>query len=129
MPQDARALAVAQATMSEPSRSRSLETLCRRAGASTRTIERIFRREVGMDFETWRRQARLMRAVELLVAGKSVKETAFAVGYRQPSAFVAMFRQAFGATPRVWVSALGNFPPPHVGEVPAKRAEGGVNRA
>jgi AraC-like DNA-binding protein len=106
MPKDRRALAVAEATLREPQRSRSLESVCRRAGASARTIERIFLREVGTDFETWRRQARLMRAVELLVSGRSVKETAFAVGYRQPSAFVAMFRKAFGTTPKAWVSAL-----------------------
>jgi AraC-like DNA-binding protein len=106
MPKDRRALSVAEATLREPQRNRSLDSLCRRAGASARTIERIFRREVGTDFETWRRQARLIRAVELLVSGKSVKETAFAVGYRQSSAFVAMFRKAIGTTPRAWVSAL-----------------------
>ena len=47
-------------------------------------MERIFQREVGMSFETWRRQARLMKAVELLVSGCAVKEVAFEVGYKQP---------------------------------------------
>jgi methylphosphotriester-DNA--protein-cysteine methyltransferase len=46
----------------------------------------------GHDFATWRRQARLMKAVELLAGGSSVKQVAFATGYRQPSAFVEMFR-------------------------------------
>jgi AraC-like DNA-binding protein len=59
-----------------------------------------------MNFETWRRQARLMKAVELLVSGCAVKEVAFAVGYKQPSAFVEMFRMALGATPKAWVAAL-----------------------
>ena len=31
-----------------------------------------------------------MKGIELLVGGASVKEAAFAVGYRQPSAFVEM---------------------------------------
>jgi len=72
-----------------------------------RTIERAFRSEVGTDFATWRRQARLMKAVELLVAGSLVKQAAFATGYRQPRAFVEMFRRSFGATPKAWVAALG----------------------
>jgi AraC-like DNA-binding protein len=71
-----------------------------------RTLERIFRREVGAGFEGWRRQARLMRAIELLVSGHSVKEVSFAVGYQHPSAFVALFRETFGTTPKAWISAL-----------------------
>jgi len=71
-----------------------------------RTMQRIFRREVGSDFEFWRRQVRLMKAVELLVSGSTVKEAAFAVGYQQPTAFVSMFRSILGATPKAWVQAL-----------------------
>jgi AraC-like DNA-binding protein len=47
-----------------------------------------------------------MKAVELLVAGRSVKEVAFGVGYRQCSAFNEVFRRTFGTTPKAWVSAL-----------------------
>ena len=107
MPRDSRALALAQALIADPSVSLSLDLLCSRAGVSKRTMERIFQREVGMSFETWRRQARLMKAVELLVSGNSVKEVAFAVGYKQSSAFVEMFHSALGATPKAWVAALG----------------------
>jgi methylphosphotriester-DNA--protein-cysteine methyltransferase len=73
---------------------------------SVRTLERTFRRESGVDFESWRRQARVMRAIELLLAGRSVKEAAAAVGYRQAAAFVEMFRQAMGSTPKSWVRSL-----------------------
>ena len=106
LPKDSRALEVANASMAKLSHNPAFHALCAKAGASVRTIERCFRREVGTDFETWRRQARLMKAVELLVAGKSVKQVAFAVGYRRPSAFVAMFRKVFATTPKAWVSAL-----------------------
>jgi AraC-like DNA-binding protein len=47
-----------------------------------------------------------MKAIELLVTGHSVKEVAYEVGYRQPSAFVEMFRRTMGTTPRAWVSSL-----------------------
>jgi AraC-like DNA-binding protein/mannose-6-phosphate isomerase-like protein (cupin superfamily) len=106
LPKDRRALAVAQAIMSDQRRSGSFQTLCDRAGASVRTIERVFQREVGLSFESWRSQFRLMKAIELLANGSPVKEVAFQVGYRQPSAFVAMFRRTLGATPKAWASTL-----------------------
>ncbi|MGA3048191.1 MAG: helix-turn-helix transcriptional regulator [Terracidiphilus sp.] len=107
LPKDSRAAAVGQAVFADPAVPTSLQSMCASAGLSVRTLERIYRREVGTNFECWRRQVRLMRAIELLVAGRSVKEAAFAVGYQQPSAFVALFRSTFGTTPKAWISALG----------------------
>ena len=106
LPEDRRAAHVASAAMADPVNNRTFKALCDNAGASTRTIERIFQRQVGTNFETWRRQARLMKAIELLVAGYSVKETAYRVGYRQTGAFVTMFRDTFGNTPKAWISGL-----------------------
>jgi AraC-like DNA-binding protein/quercetin dioxygenase-like cupin family protein len=106
LPRDQRALAVAQAVLTDPAQSRPLAALCADVGMSVRTIERAFRKDVGIDFESWRRQVRLMKAVELLVSGCSIKEVAFAIGYRQASAFVEMFRRTFGTTPKAWISAL-----------------------
>jgi AraC-like DNA-binding protein len=108
LPADARALAAARAFMANPGLREPLPRLCAGAGASIRTMERVFRREVGMSFEEWRRQVRMMKAVELLVAGLTVKEAAFEVGYGQPSAFVEVFRRTLGSTPKAWLAALGN---------------------
>ena len=105
MPVDRRALRLAQAVIGGDANGQTLVATCRRAGISVRTLERIFRREVGMNFEAWRRQVRLMKAVELLVEGRTVKEVAYEVGYQQSSSFVEMFRQTFGTTPKAWVSA------------------------
>lgn len=104
LPTDKRALAVAQGVVDD--QALPLRGLCARAGVSVRTLERIFRNDIGISFETWRRQVRLMKGIELLVGGASVKEAAFAVGYRQPSAFVEMFRQTLGTTPKAWTAAL-----------------------
>ena len=105
-PADLRARNVAQIVGEDPRCPVSLKSMCVSAGVSVRTLERTFRREVGTDFECWRRQVRLMKAIELLVAGCRVKEVAFAVGYQHPGAFVALFRETFGTTPKAWVSAL-----------------------
>jgi transcriptional regulator GlxA family with amidase domain len=83
LPQDSRALGVAEAFMADQADAPSLEALCRKVGVGVRTIERTFRREVGTSFEFWRRQVRLMKGIELLVAGRSVKTVAAEVGYRQ----------------------------------------------
>jgi transcriptional regulator GlxA family with amidase domain len=106
LPKDQRALIVAQAVMANPAIRDSLRSLCASAGVSVRTLERVFQREVGSDFECWRRQVRLMRAVELLVSGRSVKEVTFSIGYHNPSAFVALFSATFGTTPKAWISGL-----------------------
>jgi AraC-like DNA-binding protein len=106
LPRESRALAVAQAVLANPARSKTLAALCADAGVSVRTVERSFQKDTGAGFESWRRQVRLMKAVELLVSGCSVKEVAFGVGYCQPSAFVEMFRRSFGTTPKAWMVAL-----------------------
>ena len=105
-PRDQRANNVAQMVMDNPACPISLKSMCASAAVSVRTLERTFRREVGTDFECWRRQMRLMKAIELLVAGHRVKEVAFAVGYQSAGAFVALFRATFGITPKAWISAL-----------------------
>jgi transcriptional regulator GlxA family with amidase domain len=92
--------------MLHPGERQSFAALCDSAGASVRTMQRVFRRETGTDFEFWRRQVRLMKAIELLVSGESVKEVACALGYRQPTAFVEMFRGILGTTPGAWIKAL-----------------------
>jgi transcriptional regulator GlxA family with amidase domain len=104
LPTDYRALAVAQKVIANPADCTPLKSICRSAGISVRTLERVFRKEVGTDFQYWRRQMRLMKAIELLVAGQRVKEVAFSVGYKHPSAFLALFRATFGTTPKAWTS-------------------------
>ena len=106
LPREARALAVTQAVLKNPSQPHTLATLCAEVGVSVRTLQRAFRRDMGTDFESWRCQLRLTKAVELLLAGCSVKQAAFALGYRQCSTFVKMFRRTFGTTPKVWILGL-----------------------
>jgi len=109
LPREARALFVARAILRNPAQSKTMAALCAEAGASVRTIQRVFREEIGIDFESWRRQVRLTKAVEFLIAGFSIKEVANKIGYCQSSAFVEMFRRTFGTTPKVWISVLDDL--------------------
>ncbi|HTI82224.1 MAG TPA: helix-turn-helix domain-containing protein, partial [Acetobacteraceae bacterium] len=69
------------------------------AGASSRTLARLFRKETGMNFQAWRRQLRLTEALASLAQGATPARAAAAVGYTSGPAFGAAFRGAFGTTP------------------------------
>lgn len=102
MPSDVRARRVAERLAAAPGAETQLASLCRDAGASRRTIERLFLSETGLSLGRWRQQSRLMHAVRLLGGGISVTEVAFDAGYSTPSAFAAAFHKAFGAPPTAY---------------------------
>lgn len=58
LPQDTRALAVARTVLRDPAQPRTLACLCAEVGTGVRTLERAFRKDVGSDFESWRRGCR-----------------------------------------------------------------------
>jgi len=99
MPRDARALRVARRMREEPGDRVELERLARDAGASRRTLERLFLKETGMSLGRWRQQARLLHAMRLLAGGEPVTSTALEVGYDSTSAFIAAFSHVLGTTP------------------------------
>jgi AraC-like DNA-binding protein len=98
-PEDPRARRLADVLQASPEDRAGVDLLARRAGASRRTLERLFAAETGLTIGRWRQQARLLRALELLGERRSVSEVAPAVGYDSPSAFIAMFTAALGTTP------------------------------
>lgn len=96
---DRRARRVTELLMENPADQRGLAEYAEIAGASARTLARLFRRETGMSFQEWRRQHRLTEAMARLVQGDSPAQAAAAVGYASGPAFGAAFRTAFGVTP------------------------------
>jgi AraC-like DNA-binding protein len=94
---DRRAVRVALAMRDDPSA--PLAAVVRGAGASLRTIERLFRAETGMTLGRFHQQLRLVHALRLLADGQPVTAVALDVGYDSPSAFVSAFRRTFGSTP------------------------------
>ncbi len=108
VPRDARALRVALRLREEPGLAEPVEVLARVAGASRRTLERLFRKETGMSLGRWRQQARLLEAMRLLAQGEPVTSIALEVGYESPSAFIATFRAVLGTTPGRYYRAHGD---------------------
>jgi AraC-like DNA-binding protein len=74
------------------------------AGASSRTLARLFVKETGLTFADWRRQARLLAGMALLAAGQPITSIALELGYESPSAFTAMFRRCLGEPPSRYVT-------------------------
>ncbi|MGW9900106.1 AraC-like DNA-binding protein [Cronobacter sp. 153480017-3] len=99
MPQDARLIRIARALSARPDDARRLEEWAAWAGLSSRTLTRRFSAETGFSFTQWRQRVRLLKALELLAAGKPVTAVALDLGYDNVSTFIALFRRVFGTTP------------------------------
>jgi AraC-like DNA-binding protein len=100
MPRDHRALRVARALLDDSSIGYDLDRWADQAGASRRTLARIFRNETGLGFAEWRARLRAIDGLARLSDGASVAETAISVGYASPSAFSAMIHRTLGSSPR-----------------------------
>jgi AraC-like DNA-binding protein len=67
---------------------------------STRQMERMFQSSLGCSPQRWLNELKVLKAQELLLAGRSVKETSEDLGYRHPSYFCYQFKFISGATPK-----------------------------
>ncbi|WP_299617853.1 helix-turn-helix domain-containing protein, partial [Pelagibius sp.] len=106
-PRDPRLLKVTRAMTDDPADGRSLGGWARSAGASERTLARLFVKETGLTFGEWRERLRLMAAVARLAEGEAVTAVAYDLGYQSPSAFIAMFRRRLGDTPGRYLKQAG----------------------
>ena len=106
MPRDPRARRLAAVLQARPDEAGSVAALSRGAGASRRTMERVFLVETKMTVGEWRRRLRLLHGVRLLARGESVTSAALDAGYASTSAFIAAFRRTFGTTPSRYAAAI-----------------------
>ncbi|KQX01102.1 AraC family transcriptional regulator [Massilia sp. Root418] len=103
-PRDRRLVSVCEAIMENPGDIRSIEEWAGHAGASPRTLMRLFPKETSLPFRQWVQQVHLADAFCRLARGDSVGSIAAALGYASPSAFTAMFRRVLGKTPQDYLA-------------------------
>lgn len=99
LPADPRAVRVSDRLRADPACDIELTDLAREAGASARTLQRLFVAETGLRFSEWRQRLRLLHGASLVGGGSSVTEAGLEAGYAGTSAFSAAFRRHFGFTP------------------------------
>lgn len=104
-PADYRLRRVCEMIVADPGDSHDLDFWAREAGMARRTFTRLFQLELGMGFAAWRRRVRVTEAASRIVAGQSIAEVAFDLGYDNASSFSMMFHRTFGAPPRTLRSA------------------------
>jgi AraC-like DNA-binding protein/quercetin dioxygenase-like cupin family protein len=103
-PRDRRLQALCTEIMARPGSPRRLDDLALDAGASARTLIRLFPKETGLHYRQWVQQVHLAHAFEMLARGESVGVVARTLGYASPSAFTSMFRRLLGRTPQHYLA-------------------------
>ena len=99
LPTDKRLLALCEAVLDDPTRHTTLQGWASDAGASTRTVARLFRSELGTSFLQWRQQVLLAHALTLAARKHPMAHIAATLGYASASAFSAMVKRSVGAPP------------------------------
>jgi AraC-like DNA-binding protein len=99
LPRDKRLQILCANLLADPSDRKTLATWSQTVGASTRTLSRLFERELGMSFNQWRQRVRFHNSLAALSNGVSISKVAFDNGYDSPSAFTAAFSKLMGMTP------------------------------
>lgn len=101
-PRDRRLVNICAAILAAPGSRRRIEDWADEAGASARTLIRLFPKETGLNYRQWMQQVHLADAFCRLANGDSVGAIAGALGYANPSAFTTMFRRILGKTPQYY---------------------------
>jgi AraC-like DNA-binding protein/quercetin dioxygenase-like cupin family protein len=99
LPRDKRLRALCEAVLDDPVRHTTLQGWASGAGASPRTVARLFRSELRTSFAQWRQQVLLARAVTLAARKLPMARIAAELGYTSASAFSAMVRRSVGVPP------------------------------
>ena len=99
LPKDERLQRLCAEILADPSDRRTLDDWAEFAGASPRTLARLFARDLGMGFNRWRQRIRLHGALEALSRGEPISQVAKQHGYLSTSAFSAAFGKVMGSPP------------------------------
>ncbi len=105
LPSDPRLQRLCAELLANPSDRRTLDGWSEVAGASTRTLARLFERDLGMSFVRWRQRIRFHNALEALARGEPISQVARQQGYHSASAFSAAFGKVMGRPPSKIISS------------------------
>jgi len=104
VPQDERLARAARSLLVSQRWDASLSELAEIATMSERTFTRLFIRDTGFSFRSWRQRARICASLDLLANGMPIKQVAWQLGFSCPAAFTAAFRAILNITPREFLT-------------------------
>ena len=87
----------------QPDSRKTLDAWASELGLTRRTLTRVFQRDLGLDFRTWRTHLKLQAALEMLNRDVPVGIVSAELGYASASAFSASFRRHIGSAPTAFV--------------------------
>ncbi|WP_421355917.1 AraC family transcriptional regulator [Pseudocitrobacter faecalis] len=99
MPRDERLFCATQELLVNHRWEAAMSDLAYIANMSERTFSRLFIKDTGFSFRTWKQRARVCASLDLLANGIPVKQVAYQLGFSCPAAFSAAFRAIIGKTP------------------------------
>jgi AraC-like DNA-binding protein len=85
----------------------SAAALAKKCGVSVRSLHRHFLKQMGKNTKAWLVEQRQRLGRELLHDGSSIKETAFCLGYKQPTNFTRKYKAHWGVCPSMQTPTVG----------------------
>jgi AraC-like DNA-binding protein len=93
----------------DPSTQITLSEFALFVGASERTIERLFLKEMGLSYSEWRYRFRLIKSLEYLAENQTITQVAYSVGYNHVSSYIAAFKKFFACTPKQYFNLAFSY--------------------
>ncbi|WP_312118322.1 helix-turn-helix transcriptional regulator [Pantoea vagans] len=100
MPNDERLFSAVMELLANQRWEASMSDLAFIAAMSERTFSRLFIKDTGFSFRTWKQRARIYASLDQLANGIPVKQVAYELGFSCPASYTAAFRSILNSTPR-----------------------------
>ncbi|WP_286234229.1 AraC family transcriptional regulator [Thalassotalea sediminis] len=105
-PQDTRLAVIAEKLQKHPALKSDLTSWGKFVKVSARTLTRNFKKETGLTYSQWRQRLNVQVAVKHLAQGDDIASIASLLGYESSSAFIYMFRQQMGISPKQFLKSI-----------------------
>lgn len=96
LPENEKLSKIFQHLLSDQDQYSRLEWCAQSVCMSSRSLQRLIKKELGISFVLWRQQINYMKAIELLAVHKKTSIVAYKLGYNSESAFITMFKKFSG---------------------------------
>lgn len=103
--EDVRLMPIISELLANPGNKLTIEQWGEKVGASSRTLSRLFNKQMNMGFSQWKQKLKSFKAVELLEAGYRQQDIAHQLGFESVSAFNTAFKHYFGVAPNAYVKS------------------------